>query len=890
MLNLAEYRSKPDRLADYLPWAALIAPGVVLNKDGSFQRVIAYRGPDLESATEAELVAVSARINNVLRRFGSGWSLFFEATRVPSAPYHESRFPDAASWLVDQERKWDLDAEGAHFESRYHLTFLFLPPEDRTNRSEGLLYESSDRSKRRVDYRDHLKTFIAETDRAIDLLASMLPEARALDDSETLSFLHQTISSKHHTVGVPEIPAYLDAILPDTPFLGGMEPMLGNRHLRLLTILGFPNATVPGLLDELNDLGFDYRWVTRWISLDKPLATKQLTTLRRQWFAKRKSIMAILREVMFNQETALVDSDADNKAVDADEALQELGSDDVAFGHVTTTLVVSHENAREADNRLRAVERIINGRGFVTIHETLNAVDAWLGTLPGNPYANVRQPIIHTLNLIHMMPVSAVWAGPDNNTHLGDAALITAKTRGATPFRFDLHVGDVGHSLIVGPTGAGKSVLLALIALQFRRYAKSQIFVFDKGRSARAAMLAMGGTAFDLALDGGLAFQPLTDLHKGAEQAFALTWLTSLLANEGVAVDPPVKDALWTALLSLASAPKAERTLTGLTLLLQSNRLRQALQPYTLEGPFGRMLDAARDDLSVSDVQHFEMEELMHHKGLVLPVLTYLFHRLEARFDGRPTLLILDEAWLFLDDPLFAARIREWLKTLRKKNVAVIFATQSLADIENSAIAPALIESCPTRVFLPNDRAIEPQSRAIYERFGLNARQIELIARAVPKRDYYYQSQRGNRLFELGLGPVGLALCGAGSPGDQKRIDTLLRDPATATGTGFAAAWFRAKGLSWAADLLPGFDLPDQPPEDRPDPNGFIAAHLDRLEGFNAQIEEIMALLAAGSDEQPTNRPSQQDQSHPVPAVEPEHKPQSPQPIPQPAKEIPDDH
>lgn len=811
MLNLTEYRTKPDQLADYLPWAALIAPGVVLNKDGSFQRTVSYRGPDLESATEAELVAVIARINNVLRRFGSGWSMFFEANRVPSEPYHESEFPDAASWLVDQERKWDLDADGSHFESRYHLTLLFLPPEEATTRGEGLLYETSDRSRKRIDYRDHLKSFIHETDRAIDLLANILPEARALDDTETLTFLHQTISTKSHQVSVPECPMYLDAILPDTPFLGGMEPMLGNKHLRLLTVLGFPNTTIPGILDELNDLGFDYRWSTRWISLDKALATKQLTTLRRQWFAKRKSITTILREVMFNQETALVDSDAENKAVDADEALQELGSDDVAFGHVTTTLVVSHEDHLEADNRLRAVERIINGRGFVTINETLNAVDAWLGTLPGNPYANVRQPIVHTLNLTHMMPISAVWAGPSHNHHLQDAALITAKTRGATPFRLDLHVGDVGHTLIVGPTGAGKSVLLSLMALQFRRYSGSQVFLFDKGKSARAAVLAMGGTCFDLALDGGLAFQPLSDIDKGAEQAFALNWLSGLLANEGIAVDPPIKDALWTAILSLASAPKAERTLIGLSLLLQSNRLRQALQPYTLEGPFGRMLDAAADDLSVFDVQHFEMEDLMHHKQLVLPVLTYLFHRLEARFDGSPTLLILDEAWVFLDDPLFSARIREWLKTLRKKNVSVVFATQSLADIERSSIAPALIESCPSRIFLPNDRAIEPQSRAIYERFGLNDRQIELIGRSVPKRDYYYQSQRGNRLFELGLGPVALALCGAGSPEDQNLIDETSQSLQSGTNAAgehpFAKEWFEAKGLSWAAELLPGFEL-----------------------------------------------------------------------------------
>ena len=193
------------------------------------------------------------------------------------------------------------------------------------------------------------------------------------------------------------------------------------------------------------------------------------------------------------------------------------------------------------------------------------------------------------------------------------------------------------------------------------------------------------------------------------------------------------------------------------------------------------------------------MEALLHEKGAVMPVLTYLFHRLEERFTGAPTLLILDEAWIYLDDPLFASRIREWLKTLRKKNVAVIFATQSLADIADSAIAPAIIESCPQRIFLPNDRAIEPQARAAYERFGLNARQIELIAEAVPKRHYYLQSRRGNRLFELGLGPVALAFCGASSPADRKLIDRVLSEAGSA---GFAKGLLTAKGLDWAADLI----------------------------------------------------------------------------------------
>ncbi|MCH9751623.1 MAG: conjugal transfer protein TrbE, partial [Alphaproteobacteria bacterium] len=221
--------------------------------------------------------------------------------------------------------------------------------------------------------------------------------------------------------------------------------------------------------------------------------------------------------------------------------------------------------------------------------------------------------------------------------------------------------------------------------------------------------------------------------------------------------------------------------------------------PFTLEGPHGRLLDADQESLQLADTVCFEMEELMHAKGAVLPVLTYLFHRLEARFDGRPTLLILDEAWLFLDDPIFAARIREWLKTLRKKNVSVVFATQSLADIANSSIAPALVESCPTRIFLPNERAQEPQSKETYERFGLNARQIKLISRSTPKRDYYYQSPLGARVFDLGLGPIALSVCGASSPEDQAMLDRALADT---EGDGLAECWLHEKGLPWAADLL----------------------------------------------------------------------------------------
>ncbi|MBD1549500.1 conjugal transfer protein TrbE [Roseibium aggregatum] len=844
MLKIGEYRNKADRLADLLLWAALIAPGIVLNKDGSFQRTFRYRGPDLESATKAELVGLCARANNALKRLGSGWALFFDAERLEAQDYPSSDFPDAASWLVDEERRaaFEEGRQGRHFETRYHLTLVYMPPPDAQAHTENFLLDrgretaqgarpksghlsgapiaatigqGEDIGSTKRTWRQELARFGQESARVLDLLSGVLPEIRALDDAETLTFLHGTISTKRHPVAVPGTPIYLDGLLVDMPLTGGLEPMLGEQHMRTLTILGFPNATRPGLLDALNHQDFAYRWVTRFIPLDKTAATKVLTRLRRQWFAKRKSMTAILREVLTNEATPLVDSDADNKALDADAALQALGGDHVGFGYLTTTVTVFDVEPQVAEDKARAVERIINGLGFTCICENVNAVEAWLGSLPGQIYANVRQPLVHTLNLAHLMPLSAVWAGPIRNTHLGAPPLFYAQTSGATPFRFSTHVGDVGHMLIVGPTGAGKSVLLSLIAMQFRRYAGSQVYIFDKGKSARAATLAMKGEHHVLASDGSLAFQPLRNIDDPATQSWAAEWIGALLAHEKVTVTPQVKEAVWSALSNLATAPVEERTLTGLSVLLQSNPVKAALQPYTLDGPFGRLLDAAQDRLALSDVQCFETEDLMHQPGVVMPVLTYLFHRLEERFGSlsatgsvsRPTLLILDEAWVFLDNPLFSARIREWLKVLRKRNVGVVFATQSLADVADSSIAPAIIESCPQRIFLPNDRAVEPQARSAYERFGLNDRQIELIAQAMPKSQYYLQSRRGNRLFELGLGPIALAFCGASDPAAQALIDHLLAGNGIGeqAGSDFAASFLKARGLDWAADLLTQF-------------------------------------------------------------------------------------
>jgi type IV secretion system protein VirB4 len=810
MRFLREYQTKPTRLFDFLPWACLIAPGVILNKDGSYQKTLAFRGPDVASATAAGLMAVRAQLNNALRRLGSRWCLHLEARRGPSPKYPESRFPSLVAQLVDDERGRDFAGDNRYFESRYFLTFTMLTPGERASRVASVLVENAPEGDGpKAIYSQALEEFLSTIDKIRDILLAAMPEARALSDDETLTYLHSCISTKRHGVRTPPTPAYLDAFLTDDDLTTGLYPRLGGQYLRTISVRGYPAETLPGLLDQLNELGISYRWVSRFIALDQQDAVKELSRMRKLWWQGRKSIASMVFETMTKAETSHINLDAQSKAEDADQALAIARGGVAAFGYFTPTITLMDADPDRLQEQVRQVEAVFNRAGFVVKVEDVNAVQAWLGSIPGEAYADVRRPLINTLSLCDMIPMSAIWPGPIENTHLtrecqlrGHAGtqppLMHVRTAGSTPFRLDLHQGDVGHTMVVGPTGAGKSVLLNTLALQWLRYPDAQVFFFDKGASSRATTLLAGGDFYFLGgAESRLAFQPLADLDTPDAITWAQAWVEDIVVASGISLSPKIREEIWGGLRNLAAGPVAQRTLTILHAKVQDLAVKGALKPFTLDGPYGHLLDAAENAFSANRWQTFEMNELMASKAALAPVLTYIFRNLETRFDGRPTLLVLDEAWLFLDHSAFAAKIREWLKTLRKLNVTVIFATQSLADVLNSPIAPALIESCPSRFFLPNADALTPQVAAFYAGFGLNEAQVRIIGMSQAKREYYFQTAAGNRLIELGLGPVALAVVSASSAADQQLITRLL---ATHGRARFAEAFSDAKGLPWAAD------------------------------------------------------------------------------------------
>ena len=807
MINLRQYRPSTTRLPDYLPWAALVAPGVVLQKDAILQKTYAFRGPDLASSSQSELVSAVARLNNSLKRLGSGWSLFIEAQRFLSAEYQGATWMQPAAWLLDKERRGLFEEKGVHFESAYYITFVWGMPSTKSKKLTGVFYDDPEILRDTgIDNKRDLEYFTKTCSEIADLMKGVFVEIEDFNDDQTLTYLHSTISTNRHPVKAPETPMYLDALLPDQALTVADIPMLGNHFIPTVTFTGFPSTSLPGILDDLNHLEIEYRWVTRFICMDKEDARKEIERFRRQWWSKRKNLLAMLKEEATKEPSALLDSDASNKAADADAALQELGEDLVAFGIMTCTVTVTHSDLQESMRRIRKIKQVIQSRGFTVKEETLNSKEAWLGSLPGHVYANVRRPIISTLNLAHIMPISAIWAGEQENKHLKEVTgigmyHIMCSTTGSTPFRVNLNVGDVGHTLIIGPTGAGKSTLLSMLALQWLRYPNAQVVIFDKDRSARAATLAVQGDFYEPGGDDAcLAFQPLACIDEQAERIWAAEFVLLLLKEQKVDETPTVKKEIDSALVTLATYAKPSRTLTLFAELVQSKDVREALRPYTIQGNYGQIFDAAEEIINEGFWLNLEMNALMSmNQEAVIPALFYLFHAVEKRFNGRPTLLILDEAWLFLKHSVFMNQLQSWLKTLRKKNVYVVFATQEVADAAGSPIMATILSACHTKIYLPDEEALTPVMSETYHRFGLSDAEIQLLSYMQAKRDYYYRSVNGHRVFNLNMGPIALTFAGMSTPDDQKFMDELIKNVQPDKRS---AKMLRYRNIEWGAVLL----------------------------------------------------------------------------------------
>ena len=835
LAGLREHRTEPAGLDDALNWGFLIADGIVLQKDGSFLAGWRYRGPDTASSSANALDALSRHVADALVPYGDGWMFHADAIRRPARAYAPpGAFPDAVTTLIDQERRRTYEGGRTFFETDYVLMATYLPPPELYSRLGRFFIKgaSRKRSLEGSEWAGVLANFRSALADFEGRLGASLTMSR-LSSSALVTHLHACLTGLHHAVAVPAPGAYLGHALSDQPLTGGFRPRVGELHVRPVAVCGLPPETHSGSLAFLGELGCGFRWSSRFIPLSPAAAAKEIRRQRMGWLSKRKGAAALLRDAASpasqtrtaqeeRDDALFLDGHAQTMVEDAAEAMARATSGDVRFGYHTGAVLVMEERAEQADAAASEVVKALRSRGFTARIEDVNALEAFLGTLPGHGYPNLRRPLLATPNVADLLPTTSVWPGRAENPSpyfpKGSPALLWAETAGTTPFRVNLHEGDVGHTLIVGATGAGKSTLVGTLLAQWFRYPEAQAFLFDVGYSGYLLAKATGGMHYDLAAEeGGVRLQPLRRIDEVEERSWAAEWLEVLFDLQGVQVTPTVRSRTQRALELVAQSPPEHRTLGELAVQIQSPALKEVLRPYTAGGALGHLLDAGGESLPDEAAgtpkssrysscysgryEVFELKHLVDRSDRVLvPVLLCLFRRIERRLAaGRPTLIVIEEAWAALMRSLFAERIRRWLLTLRKENAAVVLVAHSPAQLGALEQKELIIESCPTRIFLPNPDATSPETARLYEGLGLGAAEVALLAQAQQKRDYYYASPSGRRLFSLGLGPVALSFLG-GVPGrsmqeTKQEVDRLI----AAHGAAWPGAWLHQRGLSaWA--------------------------------------------------------------------------------------------
>ncbi len=818
-----ELREKRGGFPDLLRYASTMErPGIVLGKGGELMATFRYRGPDMDCASAGELNHLRFRVSEMIKKLPGGWMIHSSTFRRKSQSYSGvGYFPDSVTRAIENERQAQYRREGDHYENDYYLTFTYLPDVLMVGKIKSFAYDSENKGRfdplflvqKSIEYFERqTKTYVGDLETGISNRLYRLTALQKLDSAthrlvwndEQLAYFGECITGRAQPVRLPfqAVPFGVDSILGSYKFLPGIRPKLDDQFIAVVAIESPPDAgTVFGVLEILNRLPVEFRWTTRWIAEDPEKAKSGFEKIQKKWAQKKRGFIAQYTGKM----TGPINQDAADMAADASAANADVESGAVAYGYWSSTVVLRSAVSGNLDIVAQYLIKTIGGLGFACRLEEENATEAFLGSLPGNGYENVRCPQIHSMNLADCLPLTSTWQGPLENPcsfykSAYDGVLVPplmyAAAKGGTPFRVVLHNGDVGHTFVGGPTGAGKSTLLGLMAASEFRYPNAKVFAFEKGESMLALCLAAGGTHYNFMEEdseeaANVRFAPFAQIQRLTDRTWAVDYVLTILALHDIKPDHDTKSEVRRSVAALAKRPVHLRTFTNLAMEVQSKEVREVLRLY--EGDMaGGMLNGVSDTVSTGRFTVFEMEQLMEMGDVhVVPVLLYLFRMIERALDGSPTMIILDEAWKLLQHPMFQEKLKEWLKVLRKANTLVVFATQELQDVANSPIASTIFSSCQTKILLPNPEANSKENAELYASIGLSEREIELLTLATPKKEYFFKSPAGRRMFQLELGPVALAFVAASGIEDRKQVKALYK----IHGQEWVPHWLKMKGV-----------------------------------------------------------------------------------------------
>lgn len=771
-LNL---KQNQNLLCYYLPYNFFIGrkdEGIIYLKPGALMRSYSFTCPDLGSSSAEEIAAISNRMNELIRRQGSGWAVHFEVLRKKSNKYPVSEFSTQLGHIIDQRRKVLFKDAKPHYENFFFMTFTYNVKSDIVSKGSSFLYKkdnsSTDYYNKQNVYKE-LQFFRDQTNEFISFISSNI-FITPLNNDEVVTYIKSCLTTEWIKSFSPRTPAFFDSFITNEDLRTGECLKIGNKYCPIIALRDFPTETYPAMFDILNRTGIEYRWSTRWIGIDKQIANKLIEKYQKRFNNSRQSWGQAFAAATTGVTSDRYDASAVAFEEETNEAKVILAKDIISFGYYTSCIEVWDEDYNVAIDKADYIRKLINSTGFGAKLEKLNSFQAWLGMLPGNNYANARKSLLTSGNCSHLVPLSSLWSGDFYNKTtyemFGNTAPLFVGGSYNSPFYFNLNVGQLFHTAIFGPSRAGKSTWLCLLESQWFKMRKdAQVIVLDKGKTARGVCMASGGTFVEPGLDK-VSFQPLKNIDTEQELLVAAEFIKCCLEEQHVKIDARISEDITTTLKHMSDTKEYyQRTMTTFQQYAQEKDVKLGIHPYTLAGQYGMIFDAKDTNFDFSRFTMFEMGTLMNlGEQCVIPALMHIFSLIEKKFaamndsNGHPTLLVIDEAWVFLQNKYCANKLDDWFRTLAKQRVALVIATQDAPSVVKSSIISTILANCQTKIFLPDPTATSVVASPAYQTLGLSESEIWTLSQSTMKQDYFYKSVEGARMFQLELDKFQLAL------------------------------------------------------------------------------------------------------------------------------------
>jgi len=730
-LGPAAWGKKEARAGDRLPYASHLDASTLRLRDGSLMRSMRVGGYPFETEEDEVLDHLFAVRDVVLRSaLNSKAVLYHHLIRRRVQVTASAQWPDPLAAEID--RRWSAQLNGGRlFLNEQFLTIVIRPPRGKAGLPERL---SNLRSKAQ---RSLSAGEILELDSATAALSAALQpyglrilgtyENQTGIYSEPLELLSALYNGETRPVLLPSAEQDLGQHIPYSRVSFGLEAVeirgpATRQFGSMLGIKDYPDASRAGLLDSLLRVPHEL------------VITETFAPIERQT-ARERMDLALRR-------LRSADEGAATERAEMLAARDTVGAGQLSFGDHHLSVLVRSDSLENLGGATAAAAAALADVGAVAVREDVNLEPSFWGQFPGNEQYVVRRALISSANAAGFISLHGFPMGKAEGNHWGEAVTVLETTSG-TPFSFNFHEADLGHFTVIGPSGSGKTVVLNFLAAQAQKFSPCTIF-FDKDRGSEIFLRGLGGRYERLTRGCPTGLNPLRLPDSAVNRAFLRDWLGALLEANGAEEEAAVASAIDEV---FAHGPELRRLrfirdLLGGGRRPQPGDLASRLEPWILNGEHAWLFDNRDDELDFNTrVLGFDMTELLEDRRLRTSVLLYLFHRIEQRLDGSPTMILIDEAWKALDDPTFAARIRNWMKTLRKRNAILGFATQSAADALDSSIASAIVEQTATAIFMPNAKAREEH---YCKGFGLTGQEFEFI-RSLPAHSRCFLVRQANR-------------------------------------------------------------------------------------------------------------------------------------------------